>query len=75
MALLNVALIIGHTIWRYDFCKAEGELGRVGEGSPSASEGRQRVIEYQLHATVTSMSDGPYLIFRDRLDGKGSHTA
>lgn len=67
MALLNVSLAIARTIWLYDFRKADGKLGSVGEGSPTAPVGRQRVNEYQLQATITSMGDGPYLVFQDRL--------
>lgn len=66
MALLNVSLIIARTLWQYDFRTADGELGRIGEGSPTAPKGRQRVNEFQLMATITSMSDGPYLVFHDR---------
>lgn len=70
MALLNVGLVIARTMWNYDFRLAPGDLGRVGEGSRSApSEGRRRVNEFQLQSTITSMSDGPYLIFRRRLRG------
>lgn len=68
MALLNVSLVIARAIWLYDFRKADGKLGRVGEGSPTAPKGRQRVNEFQLQATITSMSEGPYLVFQDRLE-------
>lgn len=70
MALLNISLVIAHAVWLYDFRLANGDLGRVGEGSPTAPEGRQRVNEFQLQATITSMSEGPYLVFRDKLDKK-----
>lgn len=75
MALLNVSLVIARTIWLYDFRKADGELGHVGEGSASASRGRQRVNEFQLQATITSMGKGPYLVFRSRLEKDGRDVA
>ena len=66
MALLNVGHLLARTLWQYDFRTADGEMGRVGEGSARASEGRRRVDEFQLRATITSMSEGPYLVFRSR---------
>lgn len=75
MALLNVSLIIARTIWLYDFRTADGGLGRIGEGSPNAPRGRQRVNEFQLNATITSMSEGPYLVFQDRLENDGRRAA
>ena len=68
MALLNVSLIIARAVWLYDFRKADGEVGRARGGSPTVPKGRRRVNEFQLQATTTSMSEGPYLVFRDRLD-------
>ncbi|MCJ1356030.1 MAG: hypothetical protein MMC33_006024 [Icmadophila ericetorum] len=69
MALRNLHLLIARIIWQYDFRAAEGALGRVGRGEEAKgwkNWGRHREREFQLKATITSMSVGPWLVFRKR---------
>ncbi len=66
MAYNQITLTMARLTWEFDFKPAEGDLGLVGAGDPSSTNGRHRVNEYQLKANVTSQSDGPVLIFRAR---------
>ena len=68
MALQNIGLILARTLWQYNFRHADGDLGRGCDGCPGEPAGKQRVDEFQLEATITSMSDGPYLVFHDRFE-------
>ena len=66
MALLNINLVIVRANWLYGVRQADGDLGRVGEGSPRAPKGKQRVNKFQPRVNITSMSEGPYLVFQDQ---------
>lgn len=66
MAYLEMSLTIAKTIWHFDFYKAPGDLGRVGEGIPGKSGGRSRVGEFQMDDIFAAMHEGPYLMFKPR---------
>lgn len=56
---------LARTVFMYDMRLAEGV--RVGEGHLDAEWGRQRAEEYQLKDSFTSLKDGPYVQFRQRV--------
>lgn len=66
MALLNINPVIARANRLYVVHQADGDLGRVGEGAPRAPKGRQRVNKFQPRVTITSMSEGQYLVFQDQ---------
>ncbi|KAI9166344.1 Cytochrome P450 monooxygenase atnE [Paramyrothecium foliicola] len=66
MAYHETSLIIAKTLWYFDFEKAPGETGKLGEGEPGRLDGRHRVDEYQLYDTLTADHEGPNLVFKAR---------
>lgn len=61
MAYLESSLVLAKTIFYFDFEPAAGELGKIGEGTPGARDGRDKVGELQIYDTFTARHDGPYL--------------
>ena len=74
LAIMEVSLTLARVLWRMDFRLADGEEGKIGEGTVGAKHGRSRVGEYQLRTHVTASSDGPVLVFRNRMGGKTTST-
>ncbi|EMR69095.1 hypothetical protein MGN70_009186 [Eutypa lata] len=68
MAYLEASLTLARTIWYFDFEKAPGEPGKLGEGEEGRKDGRHRTDEFQLYDIVTADHDGPNLVFRPRGD-------
>lgn len=66
MAYLEMSLVVARTIWYFDFEKAHGEAGRLGEGWPGRKDGRGRVNEFQLYDGIMVGHEGPNLIFTPR---------
>ena len=66
MAYLEMSLVIAKTMWYFDFAKAPGEAGRLGEGSPERTDGRVRTGEFQLQDGAVVGHDGPNLRFAPR---------
>lgn len=66
MAYLEMSLAIAKTLWFFDFKKAPGALGKVGEGHPEYPDGRRRVNEFQLRDIFAALHDGPNLVFQPR---------
>ncbi|MCJ1266174.1 hypothetical protein MMC22_006056 [Lobaria immixta] len=64
MAYMELRTTIARTLFMYDMRLASGTT--LGEGRPDLERGRQRVGEYQLKDTFTSMKDGPMVEFRMR---------
>ncbi|KAH9903579.1 cytochrome P450 [Xylariomycetidae sp. FL2044] len=62
MAYLLASLVLAKTLWSFDFERAPGALGKIGE----SKVGEQGEVEFQLHDMFTSNTDGPYLVFRPR---------
>lgn len=66
MAYQEMSLVVAKTLWYFDFEKAAGEAGKLGEGEPGRSDGRGRKGEYQLFDLAVADHDGPNLVFRPR---------
>lgn len=73
LAYLEMSLALARTIWYFDFTKAPGEAGKLGEGGqPSMSgPGRERENEFQLFEGFVVGHDGPNLVFTPRKDSRG----
>ena len=65
LAYAELAISLARTVFMYDIKLADGTS--VGEGRPELDWGRQRKGEYQLRDSFTSLKDGPYVQFRERL--------
>lgn len=68
MAFLELNLAIAKTLFYFDFEKAPGKVGEVGEGKLGGEPGRQRPEEFQLYDHFTSIHDGPNVVFHPRGD-------
>lgn len=66
LAMMEISLTLARVVWQYDFRKAEGLLGRIGEGTAGARRGRHRINEFQLQDHLTSIKNGPMIEFRPR---------
>ncbi|TGO49158.1 hypothetical protein BOTNAR_0441g00010 [Botryotinia narcissicola] len=66
MAYHETSLAITKTLWYFDFKKASGEAGKIGEGQPGNLNGRDRVDEYQLLDLAVADHHGPNLVFAPR---------
>lgn len=66
MAYHETSLVIAKTLWYFDFEKASGEVGKLGEGQSGNMNGRSRVDEYQLFDLTAADHDGPNLVFAPR---------
>ncbi|KAI1501827.1 cytochrome P450 [Biscogniauxia marginata] len=66
MAYLELSMALAKTIWYFDFEKAPGEAGKVGEGFPGRADWRGRQDEFQLYDGVAVSHDGPNLVFKPR---------
>jgi hypothetical protein len=66
MAYMEVNLVIAKTLFYFDFEKAPGAAGQVGEGTPGDENGRERPEEFQLIDSFTSTHNGPNLVFHPR---------
>lgn len=66
MTALNIA--VPTLLWSMDVRKAEGEEGKLSEGSPQLSYGRYRREQFQLWGSFTVNGKGPMLQVRqDRM--------
>ncbi|PQE05317.1 cytochrome P450 protein [Rutstroemia sp. NJR-2017a BVV2] len=66
MAYHEMSLVVAKTLWYFDFAKAPGEAGKLGEGRPGSTDGIHRVSEYQLYDLAVADHDGPNLVFTPR---------
>ncbi|KAI3396858.1 hypothetical protein diail_11630 [Diaporthe ilicicola] len=66
MAYQEMSLVVARTLWYFDFERAAGEAGKLGEGEPGRTDGRGRKEEYQLFDLAVSDHVGPNLVFRPR---------
>jgi cytochrome P450 len=69
MAYHEMSLVVAKALWHFDFEKAPGEAGKLGEGHPGRRNGRNRVGEYQLLDLAVADHDGPNLSFTSRGNG------
>lgn len=65
LAYVELMTSLARAVYLYDMRLAPGFT--VGEGNPSLEWGRQRKGEFQLKDSFTSMKDGPYVEFRERV--------
>jgi cytochrome P450 len=63
MAYLEMSLAVARTLWYFDFKKAPGEAGKLGEGQSGRQDGRGRQDEFQLYDSIVVDHDGPHLLF------------
>ncbi|KAI1778815.1 cytochrome P450 [Hypoxylon cercidicola] len=66
MAYTEASLVLAKVVWHFDFEPAPGRLGKLGGGSQSLGEGRQRENEFQLYDVASATHDGPNLVFHLR---------
>lgn len=66
VAYLETSLTIARTLWYFDFEKAKGKPGELGQGGPGQGRGRERTDEFQLYDVVTADHSGPNLVFKPR---------
>ncbi|KAM7190175.1 Isotrichodermin C-15 hydroxylase [Rhypophila sp. PSN 637] len=67
LAYLEMMVTLGRVLFLYDLRRAAGGIVDPGEGGREGAEwGREKVSEYQLVDTFTSLKDGPMVEFRRR---------
>ncbi|KAK8095827.1 uncharacterized protein PG998_002456 [Apiospora kogelbergensis] len=68
MSYLEVSLAMAKTLWYFDFRRAAGPLGEVGQGTKGVETGFGNVDEFQILDMFNANHEGPYLVFRPRGD-------
>ncbi|POS69665.1 cytochrome P450 4A5 [Diaporthe helianthi] len=71
MAYLEISLMLAKTLWYFDFERAPGvagQLGNSGYANFKGEPGRQREDEFQLFDMITASHDGSLLTFKPRGD-------
>lgn len=68
MAYLEVSLAMAKTLWYFDFNRAPGTLGEIGQGTKGVEKGFANVNEFQMLDMFNANHHGPYLVFRPRGD-------
>lgn len=66
VAYLETSLMLARTIWYFDFAKASGQDGEVGQGGEGQGLGRERKNEFQLYDCITAETKGPNIVFTPR---------
>lgn len=66
VAYLESSLTVAKTLWYFDFEKAPGKAGELGEGGPGLGRGRERKEEFQVYDVITAEHRGPNLVFKPR---------
>lgn len=66
LAYHEILTTVATVLYFGDFQFAEGDLGKVGRGSPQAEYGRHRENEYQLCDHLSGQKNGPWLRFTRR---------
>jgi cytochrome P450 len=64
LAMMQMCIIVGRTLWRYDIKNAEGQ--RVGEGHPDLGWGRNNRMQYQFKDAYIGLHEGPIVQFKKR---------
>lgn len=67
MAYLEISLVVAKTLWYFDFARAPGPLGNVGQGIEGKPEGIGSVTEFQLRDMFNAAHHGPNLVFNSRM--------
>ncbi|KAI1867118.1 uncharacterized protein JN550_007170 [Neoarthrinium moseri] len=66
MAYSEVSLVIAKTLWYFDFQKAPGPLGEIGQGNKWEQNEIGHVNEFQIRDMFNENHQGPYLTFTPR---------
>lgn len=66
VAYLESSLAVAKILWYFDFERAPGDAGALGEGGPGLGKGRERKTEFQVYDVVTAEHKGPNLVFKPR---------
>lgn len=66
MAWMEIMITIARTFWYFDFEKAPGKPGGVGELLHPAPDGQSLIPEHEAEDWFAAVHDGPYLAFRRR---------
>lgn len=64
LAMLQMCIIAGRTLWRYDLKSAEGQ--HIGEGHPGLGWGRSNKMQYQFKDAYIGLHEGPMMQFKKR---------
>lgn len=64
LAMMQMCIIVGRLLWRYDLKNAEGQ--HVGEGHPSLGWGRSNRMQYQFKDAYIGLHEGPMVQLRRR---------
>ena len=65
MAMVQLCMIVGRTLWRYDVRQAPGQ--NVGEGRPDLGWGQRNPGHFQLRDAYISLREGPIVQFKKRV--------
>ncbi|KAI4642950.1 hypothetical protein J4E93_007019 [Alternaria ventricosa] len=65
MAMIQLCMIVGRTLWRYDVRQAPGQ--NVGEGRPDLGWGQRNPGHFQLRDAYISLREGPIIQFKKRV--------
>ena len=68
LAYLEMSLVAAKTLWYFDFAVAPGEPGQVGAGELHYRNGRKRAGVFQIYEALSTVCDGPNLVFHPRED-------
>lgn len=66
VAYLESSLAVAKILWYFDFERAPGDEGALGEGGLGVGKGRERKNEFQVYDVVTAEHKGPNLVFKPR---------
>lgn len=66
MAWIEITIAIARTFWFFNFEKAPGKLGGVGEVLHIRPDGQGIIPEHKIEDWFTAVHDGPYLTFSKR---------
>ncbi|KAK2589956.1 hypothetical protein QQS21_012368, partial [Conoideocrella luteorostrata] len=68
MAWMEITITIARIFWYFDFKKASGKLGNIGEILHPRPDGQGFIPEYKTKDCFAAGHEGPYMTFRKRGD-------
>lgn len=71
MAWAELNLTIARTLWFFDFEKAPGEAGSLGETFHKSAKGGDPIPFLETLDNFTAQHDGPNLVFKVRAENAG----
>lgn len=66
MAYLEISLVLAKTVWYFDFGKAPGPVGEIGQGKNGDGVGIGHANQFHLFDMFNANHTGPYLVFKRR---------